>query len=196
MFKPLVSLALCSLVLASAQAQKIYQHVDENGTITFSSEPPPEGGAEEVKLDPIDMIETVKATPPSRVGVGSGEEGEQAAEEPTDYPAFRVTSPAPEEVIRNTGGVIVVRLAAGKGLQGDHRVRFYFDGAPVSITQMFSQRMADVERGTHVVHADIVDAAGQVLARTAPVTFHYQQTSVLAPANPQNPQNKARRRGN
>ena len=73
------------------------------------------------------------------------------------------------------------RYALQEGMQ----VTFVLDGQSQDPTTDTSMVMADLNRGEHVVYAELRDARGRFVARTDPVTFYIKQYSANFNNRPQ-----------
>jgi len=175
----IVFLVLLPLSLPAAQVYKI---VRPDGTIEFTDQP-------------VKNSETINL--PSVQGYDSSGGGKPAAQSsPTAAPAkqngnseylqFAITSPATEETIPNTGGVVSVSVNVSPALQKGDEVVITLDGKEVARGASTSFSLSEVYRGAHLVGASIVDSSGSVIRQANPVTFYVFQQSRLNPNNPIN----------
>lgn len=89
----------------------------------------------------------------------------------------RIASPAIDETIHsNTGSIRVIVQDVPRGLQ----LQPVLDGEVVSepVAERVFQ-LSGVTRGTHELSVRLLDAGGNEVRRTAPVTFHVWQASRL-----------------
>lgn len=92
-----------------------------------------------------------------------------------------ITQPANEQTIHSNPGEVLVRVQATGAAPGS-RVRLFVDGAQQSQDQgggVFVLR--GVERGAHVLRAELIDAQGNLVAAAQPVTFYLWHASRLNP---------------
>ena len=89
---------------------------------------------------------------------------------------FRITQPVPEETFWGTSNSVVVGWGTGTPLQPDMRVRLLVDGEVQSETQDNMVALT-LDRGAHVVQAELLDGRGRRLVSTQPVTFFLHQGS-------------------
>ena len=114
----------------------------------------------------------------------------QATPEPREtpaaaYEALAVLQPASGETLWGTGGTVEVAIALSPNLQPSHRLALYLDGAHAAFGNRATGFVIDaVSRGEHTIQVAVQDEAGTELLRSAPVTFHVQQTSIHYPQNP------------
>lgn len=197
MNKALVILALGLSVSLAAQAQTIYRTTDAQGNVVFTDNP--ERGGEEVDLKPLTVVpgrgEVREAEPPAVIDGGGGGNGSGASAAPGQpfmpYDSFGILSPRQEETLpTGAAGNVQVTLGIEPELREDHRVRLLVDGR-VSQTAMHTDTfmLNNLDRGEHVLQAELLDASGAVRHRTSPVTLYVQRASVNLPQNPNNPAN-------
>jgi Domain of unknown function (DUF4124) len=166
-------LLLLSLLWAmTAVAEVIYKWVDETGQPHFSDVP--REGAVEINVQPVQTFSMPRANQPSAPSV-QGEAANDAA-----YESIRITSPAMEETIWNTGGLVTVTVGLQPGLRMGHQIRIYMDNQQVAVLPAMtsSVQLTNVVRGAHQLFAEVVDENGKSLLTSDPTTFYYQQTSV------------------
>ncbi len=102
----------------------------------------------------------------------------QNRRDPFGYESLSVTAPGAEETLWNIDGVLNVSLALSPALQPGTRCGCIstVHAQPATGT---SFQLEEVYRGTHNLQAEILDAAGALMIRSAPTRFYVQQTSVL-----------------
>jgi hypothetical protein len=174
LFFPLfAALAAGASALATAPAHaQTYRWVDKNGTVHYSDRPQP--GAQQVDLP---KAQTYRSPPsasaaPSGVGAASGV-GPQAS--------CAIIVPSSEQTFVNQSSVTV----SYRGPSGA-TATLLLNGQPSGGTSSAgSIRVDQIARGTYqAVVAFAGDSPGTELCRTAPVTFHVRQASLLSPARP------------
>lgn len=115
---------------------------------------------------------------------------EPVGSKPVPYIALSIVAPTNEETIYDNAGTVRVEVAIEPGLQvrHGHQLRISLDGVPVA-TLPATKRYAllDVERGTHVLGAAVIDRDGGELMSSASVTFYMWQASSLFPQRPDRP---------
>ncbi len=162
------------LVFVSATANsQIFRRVGPDGQVYFSDQPGP--GAEEVKLAPVQTIslppvpEQAQSTEPA-----GGVAREQQQEATAFYTAFSITSPVDQRGVRANDGNITVQLAVQPDLQPDHMIVLNVDGEDGEATHSsidMTVELINLSRGQHTLMATVVDAAGNKLIQSEPVTF-------------------------
>ena len=164
-------LLLCTLPL-SALAE-VYKWVGPDGTVHFSDTP--REGAEEVHIPPPQTY-TPERLPPITPRP-------QPPAEPAHYRRFELTSPSPDQTLRDNTGTFTVDFALDPPLQAErgHRLIVLLDGAAQPPAEGSSLTLQGVDRGTHSLQGQIVDGRGQVLMRSAAIQVHLHRQSVLLP---------------
>ncbi len=174
--KPL--LVAAALLLALPAQAEVYRIVNPDGSVTFTDQP--QQGAERVKLPPVSTYPAPRVSAPVQASSDQDEESTDAG-----YNSFVVTEPAPETTIRdNQGNVSMqVRVEPALRVEQGHRIQFMVDGVdqgePSTNTGATFQ---NVNRGSHSLSARLIDAEGNTLMTTPPVTVFVRQASVLFPA--------------
>jgi len=163
------------LLAAGTVLAQAYRWVDDDGIVHYSDRP--EEGAERVFL-PSDSRVTRRVAPTPVATAATRTTDEQATEPAAfKYESLTVASPAAEETLWNIAGILNVSLALQPELQAGHQVRVYFDGNPQVVTST-SFQIEEVWRGVHNLQAEVVDANGKLMIRSAPNRFYVQQTTI------------------
>lgn len=159
--------AVFSLLLLAPVASnaKVYRWVDAEGRVTFSDRPAI--GAE--------------AFPAPETAAPAPEVPAQPADSPDSpllgpYRAFAVASPEAGQTIRQAkdGDRLPLSLVLDPPLQEGHRLEITMDGAPILLATPGTQlAVSGVSYGSHRVQGIVRDLPGTVVARTAPVDFHF-----------------------
>lgn len=176
MYMRLVIVVATAFIATSVFAEA-YRWVDEDGIVHYTDKPHP--GAERIVL-PSDSHVAARqrfAPPPAPP--------EQAQQQAAQAQKFRYTkldvvSPGPEETLWNIEGELNVTLNLTPALQEGHRIRVYFDGTPQMVDGT-SFQLQEVWRGVHNLQAEVLDATGKLMIRSAPNRFYVQQTSIVHP---------------
>ncbi len=92
-----------------------------------------------------------------------------------------IVQPAAQETVHNNSGDVLVEVRVTDAAPGS-RVRLIVDGAARPGADGGTQfALQGLERGAHVVKAELLGADGAVLATSPPVTFYLWQASRLNP---------------
>jgi hypothetical protein len=98
-----------------------------------------------------------------------------------DALSVEIVRPAADETVHSNLGEVAVALTL-TGVAGAPRLRILLDGRPfgaIQRTPVFT--LQGVERGTHSLRVELVDARNAVVATSGAVTFHMWQASRLFP---------------
>jgi hypothetical protein len=99
------------------------------------------------------------------------------------YTSMAIVKPGPGSTVRDNDGQVVVNIALQPGLQQNHKVMLYLDGAPVgSGFEGTNIELNGVRRGSHSLRAVVLDPSGQRLIEAPAVRFTLRQASLLEPA--------------
>lgn len=169
----LILLMLVSLPLMAADTG--YRIVHPDGTVEFTDDAT--RGGEEI---PLREAPTYKSSPvPSPSSEGTSSASEQP---PTrEYETVTILSPQSEQVIWFDGTGVVVSVQVTPPLAADHHVVIEMDGNEVASGRGSSFTISGVYRGSHSLKAAVVDAQGNRLLGSGPVTFHMKRHSIKTP---------------
>jgi len=154
----------------------IYKQVLPDGTVSYTSEPSP--SAEKVVPPPLQVIPEAEPLP------GMDMQEETMPEPEASYTRLSIMEPANDQVIWSNEKTVSVGIAIEPRLQASagHRLVLLLDGNPVNIpADDMPITLNDVDRGTHMLSAEVHDAEGRALIQSPPVTFHLKQHSTLLP---------------
>jgi hypothetical protein len=172
---PLILMAFL-LVSATPLMAQVYKTVDKDGNVTYTDQPPADGSGP-IELRPISVIEapTYETAPAAK---GDGTEGSKEMSLSSmrkNFSDFAIVSPQQEESVWRSDGPISVAWNAKSALQGGMEVTIFLDGKKHSSTTQQMVAVAGLERGEHVVTAELRDEKNRVVAKAAPVTFFVRQ---------------------
>lgn len=193
MNKSLLVLLLGVSISFATQAQTVYRTTDAQGNVIFTDDPDRGGEAyEPSRLTVVpSQVERVVGGMAPRVEGGGTPATASPGQPFMPYDRFTITSPANQTTLPvGAGGSVQVDLGIEPALREDHRVRLLLDGR-VSQSAMHTEAfmVTGIDRGEHVLQAELLDASGEVRHRTSPVTLFVQRASVNLPQNPNNPAN-------
>ena len=154
-----------------ANGQTTYTWVDEDGQTHYSDLPFP--GAVEVELARAQGFSA--PLPATRALTRAADDSGPA----DAYTAFNILQPGQQETLWNVAGNVQVALQLTPGLRLGHRLGVYLDGTLTNLGTGGPQfQLTDVVRGQHTLQAVVLDADGEEVLRSSPVTFIVQQTSI------------------
>lgn len=90
-----------------------------------------------------------------------------------------ISSPASGETVHDNEGNVAVAVAI-EGAGERPAIRLLLDGRPHGVDQSApSFALENIDRGEHTLQAQLIDARGQVIADSQPVTFYLWRASAL-----------------
>jgi len=170
------------LVAMNSGAEIIYKWVDDAGQVHFSDVP--RQGAVEVVIAPVQTFSS--PSPTQRSLPATAENDDQTG----NYTLVEISSPAAEETIWNTGGLVTVAVSLQPGLKMGHQIVLYMDDRQVAVLPQMSSslELQNVERGARQLRVEVIDENGTKVISSPITTFYYQQTSVTRrPTTPKAP---------
>lgn len=163
-------LILCLLALpASAE---VFTYIDAHGNRVYTDQP--RGNAKRV---PIATSNRMPATPTA--AAPNSQTRNASPQPPVHYDMLRVLVPEPDATIRSSGGELIVSITSEPALQEGHRYRLLLDGQPTGepgLSPVFP--LSNIDRGSHHLSAEILDADGRTVERTANQPFHMLRISL------------------
>lgn len=166
------ALLLSLLLLTQGIHAQVYTYIDAEGNRVFTDSPR-SSNAERVNIAPSNSAQ-LNQNPPS-VGVAPPAVTKQVVH----YQLLRVLVPEPDASIHNASGDLIVTLTSEPGLLPGHSYRLLLDGEAQggpSSSPVFS--LQNVDRGTHQLVGEIIDAAGLIVERTPAQPFHMHRMSL------------------
>jgi hypothetical protein len=171
--------ALTAVFPGAVLAAVVWTWVDEQGQRHYSDREVP--GATQIEIGEAQTFSG------SALRSGEAAPAAQAPQAPpsaepaaANYSILDVVSPEPDETFWNIGGELPVTIATFPALQATHRIDVSIDGQRRELdTRSLEITVSEVWRGEHTLQALIVDVDGNILMRSAPVSFYVHQTSIL-----------------
>jgi hypothetical protein len=166
---------LSALLVNPVSGAPAWTWVDANGTVHFSDTPVP--GARQIELTGAQGFGQPATT--QRAPAPAATEAAPAA---SPYRTLAIVSPAANETLWSIGATLNVQIEIEPRLQTGHRLDVALDGQRRNLNATALQlSLPEVFRGIHTLEALVVDTRGNEIARSAPVSFIVQQTSILNP---------------
>ncbi|HFC52935.1 MAG TPA: DUF4124 domain-containing protein [Gammaproteobacteria bacterium] len=174
-----IFLTVLFLVSPWVAAQDVYRSVDSDGVPLFSDRK--QEGAEKLDIAPLPTVEM-------RVPEGRSREEPDTrgmARERSGSPVYSkvvIEEPADDSVIWANGNPLSVVVTTDPPFSGKsgHAIGLRLDGKLADVrSQLGNITLTNVDRGTHTLQAVILDASGDVVAQSEPVTFHLKRHSIL-----------------
>lgn len=169
---PNARLFFALLLVALPAAAEVYTYVDAAGNRVFTDQPRAGDNAKRVELSPPNAMTSAPATihmkPPEAAPVATPR-----------YELLRILVPEPDATLRDGDGNLIVTVTSEPNLRPGHNFRLHLDGKVVGeATRSPVFPLAALDRGTHQLSVEIIDAAGVVLERTPSQPFHVQRPSL------------------
>lgn len=158
------------LMLALPAEAEIYTYVDDEGNRVFTDRP---GGRAVEALD----AKAVNSMPAPPLAPAKPRETPSAPR--FAYRQLEIVEPAPDATIRSNAGDLSIQVSSDPALQPGHQYRLLLDGSPAApdgSAPVFA--LHNIDRGSHQVLVEIVDANGQAIQRSPPRIFHLMRTSL------------------
>jgi len=166
-----LSILLCFYATLASAETKIYHWIDENGKTHFADTAPP--GTTEIVVKNKHLLSTPQQQ--------SNKENKTSTnkEEVIKYLA-EITTPEDDVAIRSNDGTLNVHVKTTPEKTNTQRLQLFLDGQALGSPQISSTiRALNVDRGTHVIQAKLLDEENNILATTQIVTIHLQRISVI-----------------
>ncbi|MGS2722761.1 DUF4124 domain-containing protein [Porticoccus sp. GXU_MW_L64] len=173
-------LATALLFSTPAIAQQLYKIVDKNGKVTFTDKKP----GSDVNYEKI-TVNTTEPDPQAAQKARTNKQRRQSSQNQSNPKKFRgyrhvqITHPTNDQSILHDQQRLAVKLALTPGLQPNHKAQLLFDGASFDKpSKNLNFVLTDLERGSHSIKVNIVDASGKTIASSNSVTIHVKRPIV------------------
>ncbi len=176
-----IALLVLLAVWAGVCATEVYRWTDGDGTVHYSDRPLPDTEPEVV--DPLPLVDLgapVVLSDDAAAGRKAGENEEHTPLGGTDYD-LAFANLEDQATVWNDARRLPVEMRLQPPLAVDlgHRLRLTMDGevraGPDTHTYFV---LEGVDRGTHTLQGQVVNAAGEVLASTPRITIFHKQHSI------------------
>lgn len=178
------SLIFLTLILAMASgplAAQVYKVVDEDGNVTYTDQPPPEGAAP-MKLPPLSVIEAPnyeQAAPAAETGAVEQEvKAKSLRYLRKQFQGFEIVSPKQEESVWYSDNMVAVAWSVPNPLEPGMQVTVWVDGNQQPATSERVVPITGLERGEHTIMAELKDSKNRKVATATPVTFFIRQPNI------------------
>lgn len=152
-------------------AQTIYQWTDSQGNTVYSDKP--HQGAQEVTVPDLPTYQAPK------IQKTTSTQTQTKAAPQTVYQAIAIVSPNNEETIWSNPGIIPVSVTTDPALAKGDKIVITVDGKQMlESTTGAGLELKGIDRGTHSIQAQIVDAGGNVVKTSQAVTVYLHKASV------------------
>ncbi|WP_312257553.1 DUF4124 domain-containing protein [Stutzerimonas nitrititolerans] len=166
--------AWLGLLLACALpvGAQVFTYIDEDGNRVFTDRP---------RSQTAQAVETrtTNSMPAMPVAPRSPEMVQADAEPAAGYAQLQILAPADDATIRNNAGNLEVAVDSQPPLHTGHLYRITLDGTPVGEASTSPlQSLHNIDRGSHRLQVEIVDAQGKTIQHSPPHTFHMMRASL------------------
>lgn len=172
--------ALGLSIAPDSYAGAIYKTTDAQGNVVFTDVPPND------ESKSIELIKENSYQPATPAAIPVTDSSSADATPSEDIPAasynkLTITAPAHDQALReNTGNISVsVALDPALNVADGHRVRVLVDGTVAAEAASATVSLQNIDRGTHTLVAEVIDASDAVLKASSPVIVHLQRYSIL-----------------
>lgn len=166
-----VAFLLLAVLSISAMAE-VYTYVDAQGNRVFTDRPKA-GNAKRVEMAPMNEM------PAPQVRAKRETASHPAPIAPPVYQVLRILFPAPDAMVEDAAGNLMVTVSSEPPLLPEHSYRLLLDGKHVGTpgrSAVFP--LENLDRGTHQLAVEIIDSRGLVMERTPSQPVHVRRDSL------------------
>ncbi|WP_263147033.1 DUF4124 domain-containing protein [Pseudomonas sp. RIT-PI-AD] len=161
------TLLFCLLCLCLPASAEVYTYVDKDGNRVFTDRPST-GNAKRLQMAPSNaMPATAPYAPPVPAPIL-----------PPAYSLLRIIVPEPDATLTDGAGDLIVTATSEPGLLPGHSYRLQLDGKPAGSGRSPVFPLSNLDRGTHTLAVEILDAEGRILERTPSQPVHVKRMSL------------------
>ncbi|MGE8496714.1 MAG: DUF4124 domain-containing protein [Pseudomonas sp.] len=167
---------LCLLLISLPSWAGVYTYIDAEGNRVFTDKPR-SSTYERVDLPTTNSMNGQVNTPPPV-------KQQELTAEVARYQVLRILVPEPDATIRDGAGNLIVTADSEPGLFAGHNYRLILDGQPVGEpgrSPVFP--LQNIDRGTHQLAIEVIDAQGRTVERTPNQPFHMFRISLAQKRN-------------
>ena len=172
-------LAASLLMIMCTSYAEVYTWTDSQGVVHFSDNP--HQGAEKLKIPDNQSFSAPSPSPAPKQDVDPADEDNNSNSENSDKPYTKIAirEPISQATIRNNQGYILVSIELEPKLVEGDNLQMIFDGAPLAEPQPNTIfELNGIYRGSHTLAVQVVNAAGEVLLTSEPITIYMQRPRV------------------
>lgn len=166
--KSIVALIFLVVLTSASAAGQIYKSIDAQGNVSYSDQPSP--GAQPVQLAPI-SITPVPATPAGNPAPMQTAPVTDA--KPVVYLQLQIISPINDQTVWDNNGQVTVSVSVMPALASTDTMQMIVDGKIAAESNSAANfNLTHLDRGTHVIQAQIVRNKKQIVKVSNSVTFY------------------------
>lgn len=165
------ALLLCLLLLGQPLMAEVYTYIDAEGNRVFTDQPQT-GDAQRVTIAPSNGMPAAALPGPAAPALAPP----PAA---PGYQMLRILLPQPDATVRDGDGELIVTATSEPALHPGHGYRLLLDGqvqGPAGRSPVFV--VNNLDRGTHQLAVEIVDAQARIVERTPSQPLHMQRMTL------------------
>ncbi len=175
LIKPVIIFA--TVVACTMLQAQVYKSTDADGNVTYSDQP--DKSAKPVDLGSTNSIPAVKTPKPDT----NQADASAKAEATVTYRSVRIVEPANDSSIPHGPGDFTVRVSSKPELAKNYALQLYMDGKAYGDTNTSgSFALTNIDRGTHKLKVNIINAAGKSVKSSKTIKVHVFRPSILQPA--------------
>ncbi|MCL9684608.1 DUF4124 domain-containing protein [Legionella maioricensis] len=171
---------LAALIMMTCTSHaEVYTWTDSQGVVHFSDNPHP--GAEKLKIPDDQSFSTPSpsSSSPKQEVTPVQEENNTSEKSDRTYTKIAIRDPLNQATIRNNQGYVVVSVELEPKLSEGDNLQILFDGAPLGDPQPNTIfELNGIYRGSHTIAVQVVNANGEVLLTSDPITIFMQRPRV------------------
>lgn len=166
-------LAALLMALVGISHAQIFKWTDSQGVVHFSDNP--HSGAQKVVVPKAQSF----SPPVSQTPVTNEEPKKKSVPGDAKYTKITIMQPQNEATIRNNQGYVVVAVELEPALVDGDMLQMLFDGAPMGEPQPNTLfQLNGIYRGKHTLAVQVLNAAGEVLLTSDPITIFMHRPRV------------------
>ncbi|MDX2463236.1 MAG: DUF4124 domain-containing protein [Porticoccus sp.] len=169
--------ALLSVSIACYATAEVYRVINENGTVTYTDNPP----AGDPSVESVDLP-TINTQPAPTISTAAKKT--TTGEEQTGYQKIAILTPSQGATIPPGHQEVTVQIALTPALQTGHFVQLLFNGqdyGPPSLSTTF--HVGSLVRGEHSIKAHILDSKNNLIGQSNSITIYVKRHSIKHNAN-------------
>jgi len=162
------------MLSATPLLAQVYKVVDKDGNVTYTDQAPADGSGP-IELKPISVVEAPTYQTAPKTDDAEADQEMSVRDLRKNYRDFAIVSPQQEESVWQPDGAFPVAWNTKYALQEGMQVTIFLDGKKHTTTSQQMVPMANLDRGEHVLPAQLRDASNRLIAEAAPITFFVRQ---------------------
>lgn len=165
-------LVLVLALMSTSASAEVFTYLDAQGNRVYTDQP-----RANAKRVPIATSNRMAVPANTAAPITTAKKSAEPA--PFHYDMLRILIPEPDATLRNSAGELIVSVTSEPGLQSGHRYRLLLDGKAIGepgVSPVFA--LSNIDRGSHSLSIEILDAGGRTVERTANQPFHMLRISL------------------